>query len=466
VFQPAPLPPTPTALPSTQATQSEVVDNQGVVQALHPAEPELQPDVARMLSTALADRSHLEEAARLMTRALHAEGSRDSAEWSLVAALLMESGLAREALTLVNELLLLDPTASDVLALKATALLSLERGTYAEALELAERAVLHAPNDPVVVAAAALANAANGAVARANERLDQIGDVQLERNRIAHVEYAVATAADDFERAWTVAEVIAEHSPFNARDQVRAANSGLVNRAVPGDPIAQHLGDEVRRFRRVIDPTIPHLAERVRRLEAALALEPQFEPALRAVQELRPANPGRVLINASISAVVGLAVAGAGLRALPLIPALLFGALVLGSLGARFAIVDKGRRQITPTITAWRRYADTRERQQAVLRQGSDRRVVIPAPRGSVIESAAGCHCETVNFLHSALALEYARQHLVWRQSLSPGIDIFACPSTLAAWVGLSSFNGGDFRLCHLSDVPLIPHNEPPQPLG
>ena len=61
-----------------------------------------------------------------------------------------------------------------------------------------------------------------------------------------------------------------------------------------------------------------------------------------------------------------------------------------------------------------------------------------------MLESAATCHCDSLNFLFGDLAARYAWLHLAARAGAGPHLKEFVCPTTLVRWLGMESRPGED----------------------
>lgn len=424
----------------------------------------LDPHTGRSLAEALADRAHFEESARLLAQTLRAgERAGEPAvaeDWCRVALLLVDGGLPTEALAITNELLLSEPTMALALAVKAHALLSLGAGTAAEALEVARRAVNYGGTEPLAVSALASALVANGQLDECEAVLGDGLDLGTHARRRAWAHHSLADLRGDYSGALRWAVVAVDAEPFDARAHVRAATTGLVGPRDMSAPVADRAGGEVRRMRQAVVPTVSAMDVRCGMLERALELEPQCDVALKAVIGFRPAARRRVALNVLWSACVGLLVAGSILRLLPLAPGLAVAGIVVGALGWRLIVVVGVRRAVTPRIVEWRRYADGFDPIRFAWKGHRDNGPTRPPtpPPNTVLESAARCNCDSLNFLFGELAVVYARQHLVTRGSYSAGLTELVCPSTLARWLAVQlrdvqTNEAAPLRLCRVGDV-------------
>lgn len=419
----------------------------------------LDPEVGLSLADALGSRAHFEEAASLLAAALRSGERSDSRDWCRVALLLVDAGRSTDALVVTNEVLLSEPTLGLALSVQAHALLGLGAGSTTAALEVAERALRYDGAEPLAVTATAAALVANRRLEDAEALLDERGELGSEAHRGARSRLSIAELRGDESAALRWAEVAADAEPFDARSQARVATAGWLSPPY-GAPFADRLRDDARRLRRVAIPIAPGLAARCQRLERAFEMEPQCEPALRAILDLRPAARGRLTVNILVSILVGFMIAGSALRLLPLAGGIPVAVLVVLAFGLRIPPIVTCRRELGPLIPQWRRYAEALERARLAGQRPRARATSRPPipPANTVLESAARCHCDSLNFLYGGLAVEYARQHLTARGSYSPDLTELICPSTLARWLAIEGRHSqtgmaAPPRLCRLGDV-------------
>lgn len=412
---------------------------------------ELTHERASELVRDLQGHGHFVRAAEMLARDLRAHGGQP-ADWCRVALLLVDGGRPADALNVVNTVLLNEPGLGIALAAKALALLGLgSRAQAREALRLTE--LLSADCDPVIVTVSAAALAINDRLDEAEALLDANGDLGSEAVRGARLRLLIAELKGDDESALRWAALVADLEPFNAFAQVRAATAGSLGgfRRVPST--GRSLRVALRCIWRGLSQLDKTLPARARRLVRALELEPQSRAALRAVRRMGPARSGYVLQNALASLLMAYPVTDRAVRLLPFDSALTIVSAVGVIVLLRLAACARLSRAIPGELREWRRYAADLDRTPYLRNFGrSPQRRRIRPPADSVLGSAATCRCDSLNVVFGDPAVEYAWQHLAPRPGLGvPSLKEFICPGTLVRWLGFeTTLNVAVPQLCRL----------------
>ena len=199
----------------------------------------IEPDVALELANRLREAGHLEHAAWLLALVQRTRDD-DPGGWCHVALLLADAGQPRDALNVVNSVLLAEPTFQLGLAVKTHALLSLESdASDREALQLTERFAAAERGEPIFATALARALVANSRADEAENVLDASGELGDESVRAASIRISVAEIRRDDAAALRWAAAAADMKPFDAGGTGSGGN-GWVFRSVsspaPGRP--------------------------------------------------------------------------------------------------------------------------------------------------------------------------------------------------------------------------------------
>jgi hypothetical protein len=197
----------------------------------------------------------------------------------------------------------------------------------------------------------------------------------------------------------------------------------------------------------VADKTLPDRAQRILR---AFELEPQSEPAFRAVRDLGPADPWYVHLNAGLSIALMYIAIYLWFDTLPVGGAIAVTLGVAALLMLRLVRTVRIARRLPPESRHWRRYADDIQNARVLRKHSKGRRITrVRVPPDTVLESTAGCHCVSLNVLAGQLAEDYAWLHLVGRPVDGHRMKEFVCPNTLVRWLGIESHVGVP-QLCRL----------------